>query len=548
MKIASAHPEVLQLPYTILVVDDQSTARELLTTLLGYAGYRLLQARDGREALELVRTEHPDLVITDVLMPGMDGYELVRQMRADGELAATNVIFYTAAYHEQEARTLAEQVGVQQVLTKPSEPEALLHAVDLALRGQPARPRVSPPVDFDRNHLRLVSDRLVRSMHELETLNERLAALVKLGLHLASEADPRQVLQTACDAARDLVGAETAVIQILDPLPQTVDKIVTSGAPLKAGRLQRSAARMPSADAPRDAWLLQIPLATPAHTYGTLSLSRAAGAAAFNSDDERLTAMLAAQLALTYENAQRYETIQQYAEAIRARAEEFSALVENAPDAIARMDADLRFQYANGAAEQMLGQSLENLRGKTLGELGMSDPPLRTWELSLQRVFRLGREQSLEFSLTTASGEQHYLARAVPEFSADDIVSSVLTISHDITERRQAEVERAELYRAQSERERRLHELVAQIMTTHKHELQRNAHLARAEELTPRERDILKLLTAGLTNREIGQRVNLSAGTVKNHIARLLPKLDATDRTQAAVRAVELGFAGSSDT
>lgn len=63
----------------ILIVDDRPINREFLTTLLGYRGHHLLEATDGAEALDVVRAEHPDLIITDVLMPVMDGYEFVRK-------------------------------------------------------------------------------------------------------------------------------------------------------------------------------------------------------------------------------------------------------------------------------------------------------------------------------------------------------------------------------------------------------------------------------------------------------------------------------------
>ena len=97
---------------TILIVDDHPVNREFLVTLLGYGGHRLLQAADGAEALVLARAEHPDLIIADILMPTMDGYELVRQLRADAAIAQTPVIFCTAHYLEHEARTLAQQCGV----------------------------------------------------------------------------------------------------------------------------------------------------------------------------------------------------------------------------------------------------------------------------------------------------------------------------------------------------------------------------------------------------------------------------------------------------
>ena len=68
---------------TILIVDDREANREYLLTLLGYGGHRLLVAADGAEASQIARVERPELVIADILMPTMDGYELVRKIRAD---------------------------------------------------------------------------------------------------------------------------------------------------------------------------------------------------------------------------------------------------------------------------------------------------------------------------------------------------------------------------------------------------------------------------------------------------------------------------------
>jgi CheY-like chemotaxis protein len=92
---------------TILVVDERSTNREFLTTLLRYRSHRVLEASDGAEALELVQSECPQLIITDILMPTMDGYEFVRRLREVPSTAGISVIFNTAHYLDREARALA---------------------------------------------------------------------------------------------------------------------------------------------------------------------------------------------------------------------------------------------------------------------------------------------------------------------------------------------------------------------------------------------------------------------------------------------------------
>ena len=102
---------------TILIVDDLSANRKFLVTLLRDQGHRLLEAADGREGLAAVQAEHPDLVITDVLMPVMDGYEFVRQLRLDPATSRIPVLFYTAV-----RRTRSEGAcAVQRRALRPDE-------------------------------------------------------------------------------------------------------------------------------------------------------------------------------------------------------------------------------------------------------------------------------------------------------------------------------------------------------------------------------------------------------------------------------------------
>src|ERR1700735_5048673 len=103
---------------TIFVVDDRPINRQFLVTLLGYFDHKVLEAGDGREALETLRCGPVDLVIADVLMPTMDGYEFLRELRADRRFEPIPVIFYTAVHYETQARAMAEACGVRHFLTK----------------------------------------------------------------------------------------------------------------------------------------------------------------------------------------------------------------------------------------------------------------------------------------------------------------------------------------------------------------------------------------------------------------------------------------------
>ena len=162
---------------TILIVDTRPTERQLFITLLGSFGHTMLEAGDGVEALEIARAELPDLVITDIIMPNMDGFTLARRLRAEPLLVGVPVIFQTAHYLEAEVRKLAAASGIQHILGKPAEPQEILHAVHEALKKPIAPARLPQTGPLQREHLQLLADKLYEKNLELEKTNERLRSL-----------------------------------------------------------------------------------------------------------------------------------------------------------------------------------------------------------------------------------------------------------------------------------------------------------------------------------------------------------------------------------
>jgi len=191
---------------TILVVDDRPANRQFVLSLLGYFGYRLLEAADGIEALQTVRDEHPDLVITDISMPRMDGYQFALHLRADPLVPAPRIIFLTATYFEAEARALAQACGVSRYITKPVEPQVLLETIDAVLAEPPAPPGERPRPDeklIDR-YVRLMAAKLRRHMSGLEVVTrsdertpERTARLESANADLQAEIVRRQQAEEA---------------------------------------------------------------------------------------------------------------------------------------------------------------------------------------------------------------------------------------------------------------------------------------------------------------------------------------------------------------
>ena len=110
---------------TILICEDEEPLRELIRLSLGDA-HRYVEAADGRNLLDLVREERPDVVLLDVMLPGVSGLDLLRALRADPELAGTRVVAVSAWVH-LEGEALA--AGADCFLGKPFEPDALRSCV-----------------------------------------------------------------------------------------------------------------------------------------------------------------------------------------------------------------------------------------------------------------------------------------------------------------------------------------------------------------------------------------------------------------------------------
>jgi two-component system phosphate regulon response regulator PhoB len=112
----------------ILIVEDDPELRELLRLTLARSRYRLVEAVNGEQGLELARRLRPRLILLDVQLPGMDGLEVCRRLKADAELAEARVLMLTAAASEQD-RARGAAAGADGYMTKPFGPLALLERI-----------------------------------------------------------------------------------------------------------------------------------------------------------------------------------------------------------------------------------------------------------------------------------------------------------------------------------------------------------------------------------------------------------------------------------
>lgn len=170
----------------ILVVDDKDENRYLLQALLQGSGYEVCTAVHGEDALGKARQNPPDLIITDILMPVMDGFALCRAWMKDERLRSIPLIFYTATYTDERDRKFALSLGARHFIVKPAEPDDFMAIVhDIFQSGErpqaaPDAPAGMPPdaPEEDSVYLKQYNEVLIRKlegkMEQLEKLNQDL--------------------------------------------------------------------------------------------------------------------------------------------------------------------------------------------------------------------------------------------------------------------------------------------------------------------------------------------------------------------------------------
>jgi len=416
--------------YTILIVEDSPTQALQVKRILEEEGFTTAVCRNGKEALSYLKEQKPTIIISDIVMPGMDGYELCSTIKKDETLKDIAVILLTVLSSPEDI-IKGLQSGADNFITKPYKKELLLSRIQYILANQEVRKKGTIEVSLNiyfmgRNyaitsnsmqiinlllstyeHAVLQKQELKRTHTELETLNKQLEDKVKqrtqriewlnsvlqsvrgINQLIVREKDPDRLIQSACEilvAARDCHKAWIALIDESGEFVTTAEsglgkEFLALQRLLKRGKLVNCAQRALKKSGviliqdPSTA-CAECPLAKEAHARGSMAVGLEHGGKTFGL----LSISIPKELMRDKEGLSLFEEAandiafglhNMELEKERKRAEQtLHAIFQSARDGILMADAESgRFVVANGAICQMLGYSAEEIKGLSVADI-----------------------------------------------------------------------------------------------------------------------------------------------------------------------------------
>jgi len=196
----------------ILVVDDHEEDRYMLEVLLRGYGHEVKSAADGAGALEMASQEDFDMIITDVLMPRMDGFQLCREIKKHKKLKKIALVFYTATYTEPSSKEFALNLGAERFIVKPTEPDVFMEIIKEVIKSYEmgTLKASKQPIEDETVYLKQYNERLIRKLEDkmldLERVNKKLKE---------SEEKYRDLIDNANDAV--IVIEPTGYLSFVNP-------------------------------------------------------------------------------------------------------------------------------------------------------------------------------------------------------------------------------------------------------------------------------------------------------------------------------------------
>jgi PAS domain S-box-containing protein len=447
----------------VLVVDDDPLQLKLTQLWLANSGFEVLTAADGAAALATARRELPQAILSDVLMPAMDGFELSLAVRADPVLANTPIVLASSAYDEEDDRVLASRVGANALLPRGVGLEEITRALVAAIEGPPP-PTPDEPADRLRmEHAHRTFWQLERQIRQNASLAQRctlqatqLSVLAGVAEALAQNRAIEDVLGDVLAACLDMAGISKGILYIADNdgslalehhIGFTDEEVLRLRTMLGHESLFMDVARsgkvsvVPSESFPpeitrmlldetRVTSLLVVPVVWSGDVYGVMLLG-ARDADVTGPDALAFARVLGSQMgqAINLSTAFRRLSVSE---------ERFRSLVHAMEDTVFVLDTNGKVSGLYGRGSLRRGLNPQDFLGKKIEEMYPEYNPAHAETNA--RALR-GESASYEWSTDTPSGLQYFQSMVSPIRDSAGRIAGAVRVTRDVTEQKRLQAQ-----------------------------------------------------------------------------------------------------------
>ncbi|HOM28117.1 MAG TPA: response regulator [Deltaproteobacteria bacterium] len=470
----------------ILIVDDQEYSRYLLETILKASGHEVTAAVNGLDALEKMERAGFDLVISDILMPVMDGYTLCRRCRADERFRDILFVFYTGTYTDERDEALAYSLGADLFLRKPLSPNELVAKLEGLLSAGRSGPAPTSPGEVDGGVLELYNERLVRKLEgkmqeleeergrrnaillEVQRKNRSLRMIKECMSALMHSREEQDLFSSIARVVVDSGGFSVCWIGMVGPdglvhpeaswcrlpgvefrVPQACLGQGYEACPIaECMRSGKIAVRTPPWDGLcRDVSLnsvkfgyvgeMAVPLVVQGRPIGVMLLY-VPEQAALDEEDVSLLSGLAEDMAVHVVSL-RNERERLAAETLLARSEErFRIMAETNPDTIFLLAREGLVEYLSPAAGRLFGRPVTELTGMRFTDFFDGDDALDAVR-AFDEVCSGATVRNRELVISLPGGGKSFIEISAAPLVKEGVVEGVLGVARDIGRRKEIE-------------------------------------------------------------------------------------------------------------
>ena len=407
----------------ILVVDDSENSRYFLESLLKGNDYEVISVTNGKEGLERLRNDHINLIISDILMPVMDGYQFCRAVKKDSRLKSLPFIFYTATYTDSKDRQLALDIGADRYIRKPLEPKEFIQIIRKVIEEAKKGKLVSKQKKEKEKEeiFKLYSERLVKKLEkkmlELEASEEKYRNLCENVNDVVFSLD-KEGRFTAANSRTELFGYMSE-----DLIGKHFTEILTPKSKI-IGQEHFRKAREAKINA-RSQYEVEI-----VNKDGSVSVGELSNSSVFEGEKFK------GRFGILRDITQRKEAEKSLAES----EEKFRSIVDTSPNGITTTDLDGKINYACQRTLDLHGyERSEELLGESAFKLMAPEEKDRARE-NLEKTIKKGIMLDIEYLFLKKDGSRFYgeLSSSLLKDS-DGNPKGFMAITKDITQRKKDE-------------------------------------------------------------------------------------------------------------